>query len=72
MLFIIFSALLVGVSVAVFGYKAHYDEDWKLELSGTRRYDWGMWLGVGGFGVALATAIVFIRQSSAMYEIKED
>ena len=56
------TAVLVGVAIVLFGVKGH--EELGLDLDGNKRYDWGMWLGVSGFGVALITAVVFLVQGS--------
>lgn len=56
------AAVLIGVSIVVFGVKGH--EDRGLKLDGTPQIIWGMWLGVTGFGVALVTAIMFLVQGT--------
>ena len=55
-------AVLVAVSIVVFGVKGH--DDLGLNIDGRNRFDWGMWMGVAGFGIALCTAIVFLIQGS--------
>ncbi|KAK2166244.1 hypothetical protein LSH36_40g04009 [Paralvinella palmiformis] len=56
------AAVLVAVSIVVFGVKGH--DDLGLNIDGRNRFDWGMWMGVAGFGIALCTAIVFLIQGS--------
>jgi len=61
------AALCVAVALIVFGVMGN--KKWNLSMDGGltglgARYDWAMWLGVAGFGIALITSIVFLIQGS--------
>lgn len=56
------AAVLIGVALVLFGVKGKDDRG--IGLNSTPKLIWGFWIGVGGFGLALVTAIVLLIQGS--------
>lgn len=64
-LFMLVAAGLIAAAIVLFGLKLNKELD--AHLSGDKRFDWSMWLGVGGFALTTVTGLVFMIEGPSLY-----